>query len=136
MSAPKGLSGSALAQVCGVTERTVRNWLVGSPPVPCTKRGKRNVFDPAAVASWLLTQEKREALARLQGYIASVDPGAPKPPSVDAKAKKFAKKLDKKRPPPPPPPLRLRLPRQRPRRQRRRKRANRHHPIPEAEGAS
>lgn len=94
--APKGLTSARLAKVCGVSARTVRNWLVEKPPLPSALRGNRRVFDPPKVAQWLHSMGKTRQLERMNAYVASLEKPEPKPVSAeDAKAEEFAKKTAK-----------------------------------------
>jgi len=94
----QGLGAPALAKICGVSPRTVRNWLTADPPVPSIKRGNRHTFDPVAVKSWLTAHEKREALTRICAYLASLEPVGAKPEKSeeDTRAEAYAQQLQRK----------------------------------------
>jgi len=76
MSSPKRWHTAAeLARICGVSERTVRNWVSQQNKTPCPrrKRGHRYYFELPHVRDWLAKHDKPEERARLQGYITSLN---------------------------------------------------------------
>lgn len=78
------LTAAEVARICGVAERTVRLWVSPQHPRPFRRirRGGRYFFDPAAFASWLGETEKHQELARLNGFLASLQAERP----ADARA--------------------------------------------------
>jgi DNA-binding transcriptional MerR regulator len=93
----KGLGSTALARICGVSARTVRNWLAHDPPVPSVRRGRRHTFDPVQVRSWLTAHDKREPLSRISAYLASLEPDSrPDKSAEDARAEAYARQLKRK----------------------------------------
>ena len=51
---PEGLSTKDVATQLGVTQRRVQAW--ANAGAPCTKQGRRFVFDSVSLAQWLVTQ--------------------------------------------------------------------------------
>jgi len=92
----KGLSTPQLAKVCGVSTRAVRNWLTEDTPIPSTRRGRRHVFAPAAVALWLKDRGKNEPLRRMAAFLDELEtPQEDTRSREDAAADAFAEEADK-----------------------------------------
>lgn len=60
------VSATQLAELYGVDDRTITNWVNEDPACPSAKRKRLRVFDTVAVAEWFAERRARQAVAKVQ----------------------------------------------------------------------
>jgi hypothetical protein len=77
---PRKLVSGQVAAICGVTDRTVRNWCSKKQHKQPFKRipnGHRYLWDAAKLLEWLTNEGKHQEALRVKGYIDSLERSDP-----------------------------------------------------------
>ncbi|NOY81938.1 MAG: helix-turn-helix domain-containing protein [Kiritimatiellaeota bacterium] len=94
------LTAAEVAKICGVSERTVKNWAGKKTPnrFKRVKRGTRYFWPAAKLVTWLTECGKQDAAARVAGFVAAIPtPKKEKPGPIE----KYVASQEQQSPPSP-----------------------------------